>query len=106
MSKDIILDVAKDIKDADLLMETMKESKAITSGKLIEYKPNPAYELIFPDGLQLYYNQIIIYLLFDGRTYKLTQDVINFIEDRITSLITNEKNKNKQYANPVMGSIN
>jgi hypothetical protein len=105
MAKDIILQVANDIPEAEIMRDGLTKSKELVTGDRIEYTPNKAYGLLFPNGLQLYYNQIIINLLFDGRVYKFTQPVIDFIESRISEFVDLEMKKEKQFENPIFGSI-
>ena len=87
--KDIIAELSKADDDAKLNEEALKASKKLVTGERKDYIPSRVYELIFPNGIQLYYNRI----------------VINFIEKRLEELAAKEAQKKKQFQNPIFGKI-
>jgi hypothetical protein len=99
------LKVKETISDEKINTEGFEKSKKIISGERVEYTPSRVYELLFPNGIQLYFNRVIINLVFDGRTYKFTRPIIKFIETKLNDLAALEAKKKKQFNNPVFGSI-
>lgn len=87
------------------VIDVFSKPKEIVKGKKVAYTPSRVYELIFPNGLQLYYNRVVIGLVFDGRTYKFTEPVISFIEKRLSEIAKQETKKKKQFNNPIFGKI-
>lgn len=100
---------AKNTKtQAELKKESTEGAKKIVSGERVEWKPSKAYAMIYPDGFTTTYNTIIINLIFDGRTYNFTQDMIDFLEDKLERSAEFEQDKLRRFKSSldeVLGKI-
>lgn len=79
--------------------QKQKEAKSLTSGERVEYTPSRAYGLIFPNGYQMYLNGVLINLIFDGRTYKFTPKVKEYVEKKLELIAFKESEKKELFNN-------
>lgn len=92
--------------DAQLNMAETKQKKKIVSKEKVDFVCEEIYAAIYPYGFESTYQGIPVYLIFDGRTVKLSPAVAEFVKAKIAKKAKNVAARKNSHANPSAAQVN
>lgn len=85
--------------------ENIQKKKIVSKGK-VDFVCEEIYAAIYPYGFESTYQGIPVYLIFDGRTVKLSPAVAAFVKEKIAKKAKNVVARKNSHANPQAAQVN